>query len=190
MRGIITRRAYDGRRWCLVKGEDGIEYFFSYKALANPKQYKHYSWIGNRAVFDKDESEEYRLPHAKNVVLAEVKDPNRREKYLNAIASQEAHLAKEEKKRIAREKQAVLKERADRRREYKAQNTWYDIECFSDIGWKPVCSSGVPLKYRRMEDAKQKIAELRRISPDTRFRFVKSLGLAMTVHGSGKGAEI
>ena len=186
MRGIITKRAHDGRRWCLVKGEDGIEYFFSYKALVNPKQFKHYSWIGNRAVFDKDESEEWRLPHAKNVVLAEMKDPNRREKYLHKLADIEAHLAKEEKKCIARDNQEVLKERADRRREYEAQNTWYFVEYFSDIGWKLAYSAGLPIKCKTVESAKQKIAELKSISPDTRFRFVKQFGVAMTVHSNGR----
>ena len=98
MRGTIVQRAYDGRKWCIVKGEDGTEYFFSYKALVNPKQYKHYSWVGNEAVFDKDESDEWRLPHAKNVILAEIRDPNRREKYLRKVEAEKAHLEKEERK--------------------------------------------------------------------------------------------
>jgi len=182
MRGTIIQRAYDGRRWCIVKGDDGIEYFFNYKALVNPKQYKHYSWVGNEAVFDKDESDEWRLPHAKNVILAEIRDPNRREKYLRKVEAEKAHLEKEERKRVNAERQAMLKARADRRREYEANNTWYEVQYFSETGWKPVCL-GIPARYRSLAEAKQAIEEVKKCSlSNLKYRCVKTLGLTMTVH--------
>ena len=190
MKGVIIQRAYDGRRWCIVKGEDGTEYFFSYKALVNPKQYKHYSWIGNEVVFDKDESDEWRLPHAKNVILAEVRDPNRKEKYLNAIASQEAHLAKEERKRANAERQAMLKARAYRRREYEANNTWYEVQYFSDTGWKPVHSHGTSIRRRTAEEARQVIKELKEcnlVGGGFKYRLVKTRGYTMTIHSKKEG---
>lgn len=183
MKGTITQRSYDGRRWCIVRGEDDVEYFFSYKALINPKQYKHYSWIGNAVVFDKDESEEYYRPHAKNVILAEVRDPNRREKYLRKMEEQRIHLEKEEKKRTNRERQEILKARADRRREYEADNTWYTVEFRSGDEWKPVAfRDGYPIKVKTVSNAKREIEKLKIMFPDFSYRFTKSVGLAMTVH--------
>ncbi len=182
MRGIITQRAYGGRRWCIVKGEDGIEYFFSYKALVDPKQYKHYSWVGNRAVFDRDESPEYYRPHAKNVILAEMKDPNLKEKRLRKMEQEKLHLAKEEKKRTEKERQAILKERADRKKEYESNNTWYEVQVRSDNGWETVCLSDVPVRRRTVAEAKQAIETLKDHVPECRFRFVKTTGMVITVH--------
>ena len=185
MKGVITQRAYDGRRWCIVKGEDGTEYFFSYKALVNPKQYKHYSWIGNEAVFDKDESDEWRLPHAKNVILAEILDPNRKEKYLHKVEAEKAHLAKEERKRANAERQTMLKARADRRREYEANHTWYEVQYFSVNGWKPVKSQGTIVRRKTPEEARQIIRELKEcnlVGGGFKYRLVKTTGYTMTVH--------
>lgn len=182
MKGIITKIAHDGSRWMVARGEDGVEYFIGCKNLINPKQYKHYAYKGNLVVFDKDESQEWRLPHGCNATLAEIADPNREQKRLNWIAAEKARLEKEERKRQEREKQAILKARADQRREFEANNTWWYIQQFSDGEWKPVYSGAVPLKYRSLEEAKAKIREL---DAGARYRVVKRAGLAVTVRRKG-----
>ena len=182
MKGIITKIAHDGSRWMVAKGEDGIEYFIGCSSLINPKQYKHYAYKGNLVVFDKDTSREWRLPHGCNATLAEIADPNKEQKRLNWIEREKARLENEEKKRVARERQETLRKRAELRREYEARNVWYEIQYFSKDGWKPVYRKGLPLKCNGIDNAKQKLAEIRLADPfKTKYRYVKSIGLAVTV---------
>ena len=180
MKGIIVKTAYDGRRWLVAKGEDGVEYFIGYSNLVNPKQYKRYAYKGNMVVFDKDESQEWRLPHGKNATLAEIIDPNKEQKRLRYIENEKARMANEEKKRLTRERQELLKARADQRREYEASNTWYEIQWFNGCGWQPYCVKGLPLKCRSIEDARAKIRELKE-TYGVKARGVKSIGMVITV---------
>lgn len=180
MKGIITKLAHDGSKWVVAKGEDGIEYFIGCNSLINPKQYKHYAYKGNLIVFDKDTSQEWRLPHGCNATLAEIADPNKEQKRRNYVESEMRRIENEERKRQAREKQEELRKRAEQRRAYEADNTWYDIQRH-DGTWKPVLHGSVPLKCRGLDKAREKLKELRSADAGTKYRCVKSIGLTMVV---------
>jgi hypothetical protein len=178
MRGVIVKKAYDGRRWVIVKADDGVEYFIGHYGFAKPKQYKKYSWIGNEVVFDKDVLGDFRIPHGRNAIFAEILDPNREQKRLNYEAAEKARLANEEKRRVSRERQEVLKKRADLRREYEAHNTWYEVQYFSkETGWHPVRA----MMFRELSEAKNKLSEIRSLDPlNTKYRIKKRIGLVIT----------
>lgn len=183
MRGIITNKARNGSKWIIVKGEDGIKYFIGCMSFVNPKQYKRYAYKGNLVVFDKDTSQEWDLPHGCNATLAEIIDPHKEERRIRAIEHEERRLANEERKRQAKERNELLKARADQRRAYEAANTWYEIQYYrAGEGWKPVYYKGLPVKCNGFDNAERRLEEIRRIDPfSTKYRCVKSIGLAVTV---------
>lgn len=186
MKGVVKQIARNGSRWMIVKGEDGIKYFIGKDALINPKQYKRYAYTGNIVVFDKDTSQEWRLPHGCNATLAEIADPHKEEKRIRGIEREQRRIENEERKRQNREKNELLRTRAEQRREYEASNTWYWVQRFDGETWKPVCSTetGLPLRYRDSAEAKDKAKELRITNAEARFRIAKSIGMAMTVKTS------
>lgn len=182
MKGIITKKAYNGKRWVIVKAEDGAEYFIGNYGFAKPKQYNRYSWVGNMVVFDKDELGDFRIPHGRNAIFAEILDPNREQKRLNYEAHERARMENEEKRRVNRERQELLKKRADQRREYEARNTWYEIQYYSVAGWKAVHRRGLPVRFRGMEEAKKELAKIRLLDPlKSKYRLKKNIGLSITV---------
>lgn len=182
MKGTIIKKAYNGKRWVVVKTEDGEEYFIGNYGFAKPKQYNRYSWVGNMVVFDKDELGDFRIPHGRNAIFAEILDPNREQKRLNYEARERARLEKEERKRVNREHQALLKQRADQRREYEANNVWYELQYYSESGWQPVRQKGLPVKRREIEEIRKKLAEIRLLDPfNTKYRIKKNIGLTITI---------
>ena len=188
MKGIVVKKAYDGNKWLIIRGEDGVEYFARLSSLVDQKQYTRYGWKGNLAVFDKDDSEDFRIPHAKNVILARVADPDREKKRLRWIENEKARLEKEERRRVNRDKQELTMARARQRKEYEAKNTWYEVQRFTDDGWETVLHAGLPARHMDIAEARKKIADLKREFPGTRYRFVKHIGLVMSVR-SGSGGR-
>ena len=172
MRGVIKEHGHDGRRYIIVEGEDGFSYFIGIDKFADRRQYKKYSWKGNSVVFDIDESPDYETPHGKNAVLVEMKDPYRHERIASRIASQKAHEENVEKKRVARERQERLEERAAAKREYESANTWYLAQKWKDGEWVTVQC------FKTREEAVSLVSELK---TKGRGRFIKRVGLTMTV---------
>ena len=117
-----------------ILGDDGVTYFSHRMRLVDDKGMWKYCWNGNKCTFDiVDEGKEHLV--AENVRPYEVPDPKADEKKAKREEDKIRRKEKEEKRVENIARQRVLKDRADKRREYESEHLKYVIQVFKDGEW-------------------------------------------------------
>lgn len=176
MKGTLTGvRKYCGS-YFFIQGDDGVEYFAHKDEMANKRQFKHFAWNGNRASFDAEEAPGQERPRAVNILLEEIRDPEKllrdarraeeRERIAAKAAEKAANIALAEKRR----------ERKLREKEYEAEHLRYVAEYRKDDRWMPVryLYSGKPAIFSAYNEASSALADMRKRSTEKRFRLRKA----------------